>query len=154
MKCPNEKCGSEKIENVGSPLASGGKTWYGKKCQECGYFWSDNEAPKPKLIAPAPAAELQGVPDQNESTGESGRQDAAPPAGNAQAPVEKILAAADGFDESKLEVGDVVIFADKEGQQKRLTIVSTALKTVLGDVDGKPDQRIRRDAILGVVVRE
>jgi len=66
MNCP--ECKSENVEFAGQPLVNVGKVVYGKRCKQCGHFWSDEVAPKPepaplpKLTAPAPAADLQGVP--------------------------------------------------------------------------------------------
>lgn len=69
MKCP--QCKSPDVEHSGQPLAAAGKIWHGKKCQACGYYWSDNVAPKaaklevpaaPPAAAPAPVAELKAVP--------------------------------------------------------------------------------------------
>jgi hypothetical protein len=63
--CP--ECKSESLEPAGAPIQAGGKTWFPRRCTKCGHFWSAEEpltlpAPLPKLTAPAPAAEIQGVP--------------------------------------------------------------------------------------------
>lgn len=150
LKC--QECQSSDVKLEGQPIRESGKWLFPKRCQKCSFLWTDAVRP----VAAEPAIESADESGKQASASAQGApaENAAAPAGGSQPPVEKILTAADGFDESELKVGDMVIFADRDGQQKRLAIVSTAKKTVLGDVDGKPDQRIRRDEILGVVVRE
>ncbi len=62
MNCP--QCKSDKVEfgtGRSGKIEAGGKVLFGKHCKACGYFWSDDVAP-PKLVAPAVAPELKGVP--------------------------------------------------------------------------------------------
>ena len=60
------------------------------------------------------------------------------------------------FDSANISVGDVILFKNKRtgGEEKRLTVVSVAPKSVLGDVEGKPDQRVKFTEITGYVAKD
>ena len=160
MKCPH--CGSFKIKGIGNPISSGGKAFYSRQCQECHYTWSTPDrlpmsmvpvvrgVPPPDDEVPAEALDLPMTRDEQPTPHQ--------PPHPAPVPVmvtvvEKVLRLADGFNPATVQVGDVVLFAGKKGQEHRLEIVSVAAKTILGDVDGRPDQRVKRAKLLGKVVR-
>jgi hypothetical protein len=159
-----------KLVSGGDPISTGGALYYPRKCEDCGYFWSDRQPltvlrrvvampvrgvpwkPGEKL-APAPEAEEGGKPPLP-FAGEDGEiSPPAPeeaPANSEEAAGEVIVRVGEGFDPQKVSPGDVILFLDGK-KERRLTVVSVAKKSVLGDVDGKPDRRIPKAKLLGRV---
>ncbi len=133
MKCP--QCQSPKIVKGGEPISSGGSTFYPRKCEKCGYFWSERK-PLPEKPPAAALPPVRGVP----------------PAGGEELPPANFDApgAFDVVPAEEIKQGDVIRFKHK-GYVGTGPVVGITDKTFVVDFGGVPDTRIRKSALIGRV---
>jgi len=156
MKCT--QCGSMNVVKAGAAIGTGGATFYPRRCEKCGYFWSDRKPPvEVRVVGPAPVVIVKGVPPVAPApvappAPESEPINALPlvsepePAPDFDAPdageeVEKVPA-------EEIAVGDVIKIV--YNRKTRVgPVAGISKKTFVMDVDGVPDVRVRKSALLG-----
>lgn len=143
MKCP--ECGSFDLVSGGNPISTGGSTFFPRRCNGCGFFWS---TPKPLTVGPKPAqVARRDVPVETPAAepppAETSEEPPAPPAETER--IEEVPT-------DDIELGDVVVFM-RAGAEVRGPVVKINAKSYWVDLDGVPDKNVRKDRVLGRVVK-
>ena len=129
LRCP--ECGGAALKVHKRVYRLMNKTWQGVTCQNaaCGYHWGVETS---KLQEPEPVEPVVIADD----------------GGSAPVGELELVEVGKGFELDAIAEGDQLL-VDYRGDPKRITVCGVSRKSVVAEIDGDPDIRIRHPQILG-----